>query len=531
MNDTIKTIIDAIKKQEHHNAENLCWSALKKQPNSSELNKWLGISLLQQKKYSGGVSAFLKALPEKKNDFDVINNLAFAYRHLEDYENAIKYLDEAEKIIPNQYAVKFNRTQIFFDLKKFDQALELVKECFELIKNTQKENYDSYYKNLQNLYIEIQLARNEVDEATNIMREELYKEFDARLFFNLSNSAPEKIDEKIKKQAQNFALDKNEFFMQRSAAFLGLGRICEKEKKFQYAFEHYKIGNKIKAEKLRFKPFKSQERIKENIKYFNKNSYEEMYKNFNEDYKERGSNIIFVVGNPRSGTTLVESILGSSDKVNSAGELNALQRLSSRSFENVTFEEIRNIGDEYLRILKNFNKDGQHDFVIDKMPANIYQVGLIKTCFPSAKIVCLNRRPLDNAWSIFTQLYLENIPYSSDLFNLGVELSNAEALKKVWLSQNDNNNFLLIDYEEIVNDPQKYAKQLYSFIGIEGTYDAEKRKSFSSRTASKTQIKKDIYTSSVSRSKNYDIFLDEFQQSFDNQNKYWDKYLKDNKIQ
>ena len=66
MTDTIQAIIDAIKKQEHHNAENLCWSALKKQPNSSELNKWLGISLLQQKKYSGGVSAFLKALPEKK---------------------------------------------------------------------------------------------------------------------------------------------------------------------------------------------------------------------------------------------------------------------------------------------------------------------------------------------------------------------------------------------------------------------------------------------------------------------------------
>ena len=66
MNDKIQTIIDAIKRQEHHNAENLCWSALKKQPNSPELNKWLGISLLQQKKYEGGVAAFLKSLPEKK---------------------------------------------------------------------------------------------------------------------------------------------------------------------------------------------------------------------------------------------------------------------------------------------------------------------------------------------------------------------------------------------------------------------------------------------------------------------------------
>ena len=256
-----------------------------------------------------------------------------------------------------------------------------------------------------------------------------------------------------------------------------------------------------------------------------------MYKNFDEKYLERGKNIIFVVGNPRSGTTLVESILGSSDKINSAGELNALVRMAPQSFNNITSEEIKRIGDDYLRIIKNFNNDGFNDFVIDKMPANIYQVGLIKICFPSAKIICLNRRPLDNAWSIFTQLYLGNIPYSSSLFNLGVELANVEALKKVWLSQNDNKNFLLVDYEEIVSDPKKYAKEIYSFIGIEDTYDEEKRKTFSSRTASKTQVKKDIYTSSVSRSKDYDVFLDEFQQSFDNQNKYWNKYLKEENIQ
>jgi hypothetical protein len=164
------------------------------------------------------------------------------------------------------------------------------------------------------------------------------------------------------------------------------------------------------------------------------------------------------------------------------------------------------------------------------MPANIYQVGLIKACFPSAKIICLNRRPQDNAWSIFTQLYLSNIPYSSDLFNLGVELANVEALKKIWLSQNESKNFYIVDYEEIVKDPQKYSKEIYNFIGVVGEYDEEKRKKFSSRTASKTQIKKDIYTTSVSRSKEYDAFLGEFEKSFNNQNEYWKQYLKKEEI-
>ena len=529
MTDTIQAIIDAIKKQEHHNAENLCWSALKKQPNSAELNKWLGISLLQQKKYEGGVSAFLKALPEKKNDFDVINNLAFAYRHLEDYENAIKFLDKAEKIFPNQYAVAINRCQIFFNLKKFDDALNLAIKCFDLIKDIPAGNYASY-NTIRNLYIEIQLARNEGDKAINLMKEELQKKFDAKVFYNLANAAPEEIDEKIKGEARRFALDKNEYFINRSAAYLGLGRICEKEKKYQYAFEHYKIGNSIKAEKLRFRPFLAQERVKENVKYFTKDSYEEMYKNFDEEYMGRGKNIIFVLGNPRSGTTLVESILGSSDKITSAGELNALVRMAPAAFRDITPEIIKKIGDDYFRILKNFDTEGQYQFVIDKMPANIYQVGLIKTCFPSAKIICLNRRPLDNAWSIFTQLYLGNIPFSSDLFNLGVELANVEALKKIWLSQNKSKCFHLVDYEEIVQDPQKHAKEIYDFVGVEGAYDEEKRKKFSSRTASKTQVKKDIYTTSISRSKDYDVFLEEFEKSYENQNQYWDKYLRGEKI-
>ena len=332
-----------------------------------------------------------------------------------------------------------------------------------------------------------------------------------------------KIHEKLKKEAEDFASNESEFF--NSAAFLGLAFKNEKEKKYIGNY-NYRIGNKIKSEKIIGLTFLIKENIKENIKYFNKNRYEEFYKNFDTEYMTRGENIVFVVGNPRSGTTLVESILGSSDKVMSAGELNALVRMAPVTFENITPEKIQEIGDEYLRILKNYNREERYQFVIDKMPANIYNVGLIKLCFPSAKVICLDRRPLDNAWSIFTQLYLGNIPYSSDLFNLGVALSNVETLKKVWLSQNDNNNFLLVNYEEMVGDLKKYSKEIYNFVGLDENYDEEKRKKFSSRTASKTQIKKDIYTSSISRSKDYDVFLDEFEKSFKNQNEYWNNTLK-----
>ena len=169
MNDTFQAIIDAIKRQEHHHAENLCWTALKKQPNSSELNKWLGISLLQQKKYEGAIAALLQSLPDKKNDFDVLNNIAFAYRHIEDYANAIVYLDKAEVIKPNQYAVTMNRAHISFNLKNYEEAFQLTEKCFDFIKNTPKSEFASH-QNLMSLYVEIQLARNKINEAVDLMQ-------------------------------------------------------------------------------------------------------------------------------------------------------------------------------------------------------------------------------------------------------------------------------------------------------------------------------------------------------------------------
>ena len=529
MNNDIQLIIDAIKRQEHHNAENLCWLALKKEPNSPELNKWLGVSLLQQKKFEGGISAFLKALPEKNSDFDVNNNLAFAYRHLEDYENALKYLERAEEIKPEQFAVSINKAQIYTNLKEFDEALLHIKKCFELIKSMPSEYFTSS-NTIISLYIEILLSLNKVDEAIDLMKTRLDKKFDAAIFYKLANTDPKKINEKIRVQAEQFALNIEEFFIQRSAAFLGLGRICEKEKRYKDAFENYRAGNEVKYEKLRYRPFFSQEIIKENINFFNKYDFKKFYNTFDQKYISRGKNLIFVVGNPRSGTTLVESILGSSSSIASAGELNVLTRMAPKSFQNITSDEILNIGNEYLRIIDNFRKNIKNQFVIDKMPGNIFQVGLIKLCFPSSKIICLNRRPLDNAWSIFTQLYLGNIPYSSNLFNLGVALSNVEALKKFWLSQNESKNFYIVNYEELVNDPYKHSQNIYDFVGVKGEYNEERRKTFSSRTASRTQIKKDIYTSSISRSKDYDIFLEEFEKSYDNQNIYWKKYFKDQNI-
>ena len=96
MTDTFQAIIDAVKKQEYHHAENLCWSALKSQPNSSLIKKWLGIALLQQKKYEGALDALLQSLPDHKNDFDVFlfgeNDHLFKEYHIDKHLEYTSFL-------------------------------------------------------------------------------------------------------------------------------------------------------------------------------------------------------------------------------------------------------------------------------------------------------------------------------------------------------------------------------------------------------------------------------------------------------
>ncbi|MAV82410.1 MAG: hypothetical protein CMI90_02970 [Pelagibacteraceae bacterium] len=530
MNDTFQDIIDAVIKNENHHAENLCWSALKSNPNSSKLYKWLGIALLKQKKYDGALEALLKSLPENEGDYDVLNNLAFVYRHLEDYKKAQEYCDKADKIKPHTYGVTFNRAQIAMELKKYDVAKKLTIECFDFIKNAPQDGLASI-RNLKRFYVDILLAQRNVEESVRYMKESLEEEFDARIFFDLANISPSDVNDNIFKLAETYASQEQNHFLLKASALFGIGRIYEKNKNYESAFKKYSEANLIKSKMLRFKPFSGQEYLKQSFKFFT----HETFKKYNFINRDKGKECIFILGNPRSGTTLVESIVGSSDKVVSAGELNSFLRISEKvaykNFTNIDKINLDELGNNYLRILKIFSENNSSKFIIDKMPANIMNVGVIRLLLPAAKIICLNRRPLDNAWSLFTQLYLGNIPYSSNLFNMGIAMANVEAAKKFWQSQNIDKNFMIIDYEKVVEDPKNNSGLLFDFIGIEADYDEGKRKKFYSRTASRTQVQKDIYTSSISRSKEYDKFMGEFQKSFDNQNLYWDGIFKSQKNQ
>ena len=192
--------------------------------------------------------------------------------------------------------------------------------------------------------------------------------------------------------------------------------------------------------------------------------------------------MIFVLGLPRSGTTLTESILSTADNIASAGETTILGALTKK-FQNADYDEnlickedIEFIANDYARMIKALSSN-KSKFIIDKMPGNYFNIGFILLRLPAAKIINLNLDPWDNATSLFQQHYITNIPYSSSFFNIGIHIANYEEVMKFWKGSflTNQQNFMEISYKDLVTNTQENAKKIFDFCHLSGTYKEENR--------------------------------------------------------
>lgn len=223
---------------------------------------------------------------------------------------------------------------------------------------------------------------------------------------------------------------------------------------------------------------------------------------------------VFVLGMPRSGTTLTEQIIASHPAVYGAGELNDMQRLSRRG--NAPFpDNLRALdpatlsawGAEYVAGLRRHAPEAQR--ITDKMPANFMLVGLIHLMLPNAKIIHVNRNPVDTCVSCFTKLFSHGQKFSYDLAELGRYYADYARLMQHWRDVLPPGAFFDVRYEDIVADKAHEARRLIEFIGLEwddACIDFHKTER-AVRTASFTQVRQPIYTSSVERWRAYEKFL------------------------
>jgi hypothetical protein len=221
---------------------------------------------------------------------------------------------------------------------------------------------------------------------------------------------------------------------------------------------------------------------------------------------------VFVLGLPRSGTTLVDRIISSHTAVDSLGELSdlplAVMRVVGRSpgkfdlIRRSASVDAAQIGRSYLESVAGYERSAR--YFIDKTPHNYLYIGLISLALPQARILHLRRNPLDSCYAMYKTLFRNGAPFSYDLGDLATYYLAREKLMDHWRRVLPG-RFLDVDYERLVGDQETVSRQMVAHCGLEWQprclefYNNES----AAATASAAQVRQPIYRSSVERWRSY----------------------------
>ena len=231
---------------------------------------------------------------------------------------------------------------------------------------------------------------------------------------------------------------------------------------------------------------------------------------------------IFIIGLPRSGSTLLEQILASHSQVEGTSELPYLIRvatsLNRNRVDGINYPEavrelkaanFRALGEDYLSLAKVHRRAGVPRF-IDKMPNNVPHVGLLSLTLPNARIIDARRHPLDACLSCYRQLFAKGQTFTYDLTEIGEYYLQYQRMMDHWAAVLPG-RVLTVQYEEVVADFENQVRRLLEFCGLPWEdaclrfYESERP----IRTPSSEQVRQPIYDRSVGHWRNFAPYLDE----------------------
>lgn len=230
---------------------------------------------------------------------------------------------------------------------------------------------------------------------------------------------------------------------------------------------------------------------------------------------------IFILGLPRSGTTLVDRILSSHSRVGSLGEHSSLplavMRLASEDpdaaepgaafvkgdlIRRSTRIDFAELGRQYCRAIEGYGTPAPR--LIDKTPQNFLYLGLIHLALPGARVIHMRRHPMDSCYAIYKTLFRAGYPFSYSLQEVGRYYLAYHRLMEHW-RQMIPERFLDVDYERVIADPEAETRRMLDFFGLdweEGCLQFHRRGG-AAATASAAQVRQPIYSSSVGMWRNY----------------------------
>ena len=480
-------------------AKDLYRQILQVEPNHPIALHLLGVVAYQTGSFDIAEESIVKAIKLKPDFDEAYNNLGNVYKSIGRFQDAVIQYQHAIKLKPQSAEPHYNLAIAYELLGKSDDA---VKHYQRAIDNN--PSVAATYFNLANVYRGI----GKLDDAVSHYRKAIsIQPTYAEAYRQISRLKKYRgHDEDIKAMEQVIARPDITPQQKMHLAF-GLGKAFEDLKQYQRSFEFVEQANRLKRADFNF-DIKDWERfITRQIDIFTIDLFE---KHLHTGYSDKTP--IFILGMPRSGSSLVEQILASHPDVYGAGEVQILSGLISKTFDMNAFPEnivpatadiFNSLGESYLHSMRD--KVGADAITTNKMLDNFKLIGMIKLMLPNAKIIHCVRDPMDNCFSIFKNYFSSNdLKYAYDQVELAIYYKGYEKLMKHWRSVLPN--FVYdIQYENIVADLESQTRALLEYCDLDWDdrcimFHKTERKV---KTASAAQVRQPVYKGSVQLWKRY----------------------------
>ena len=441
-------------------------------------------------------------LKKYNKSVELQNILGFALSSQRKLIDATKIFEKIIKTQPDFYFAYNNMGNVLKDLCKLDEAKIYYQKCIKI-----NPNYIEAYIGLGKIFLDL----NKLDKSTAVFKQALkLKPENGELHRRLSQVVKYEQTSSHVKDMEKIISSGDVTHIQQMHLSFALGKAYEDMKSYDKAFLHWKKGNFLKRKQIKYST-KYQARLVKTIKENFTNDLFEKFKN----YGNRDNTLIFIVGMPRSGTTLVQQIISSHPKVFGVGESNQFSNKINECFfkengflkENLyNFDPINfsKIGEEYIKNIRQLSADTKHILVKDLL--NFTWLGFIKLIFPNAKIVHCVRNPMDTCVSLFKNYFVGGVDFSYDLIELGEYYNFYRDIMLFWNNILPN-YYVNIFYEELINDPKKQIEKLLNVCNLEWNESCMQfynNKHFMSTGSNSINIHQPIYKTSMQYWKRYE---------------------------
>ena len=467
----------------------------------------LGNTLKELEKFKRAEESYKQAIALKLNFVEALYNLGIVLKKIGKLEEAEINYRQAIKFKPDFAEAHNNLGTILERLGKLEEAEINYRQAIKF-----KPDFAEAHNNLGTILEQLgKLEEAEKNYKKAIIINPAFANAHRQLTLMKKF---DKYDEQYS-ILQKLYLDKNTSKEQLCHINFSLAKVHEDLKNYKQAFKHYKEGNAIKKKMLSYD-------IRADIMLFDKikSSYPLLAKKTLK-VKNNGNDLIpiFIVGMPRSGTTLVEQIISSHSRVTGLGELPFVSQFGqsiARGLSDSKVDTLLQFRKAYFKRLKSLLK-GNLIFT-DKMPQNFFYIGLIAAAFPEAKILHVKRSPSAVCWANYKQWFRsQDLSYSYSLDDIIKYYALYQDLMIFW-QKSLKNKIYDIDYEMLTVNQKDLTKKLINHLGLswdEKCLSPEENKR-SVSTASNIQIRKKIFKGSSQKWKNYKPFLNGELDYFDN---------------